>query len=79
MTEGWDNDAYKTITILEEPTDPTFITWLKANATKVGDTPDEGYYLEDNEFGGQTLYITDPNAVLTLVDNEFGGQTAIIN
>ena len=40
---------------------------------------DLGYYTEPNEFGGETLYITDPNTVLTLVDNEFGGQTAIIN
>ena len=40
---------------------------------------DLGFYIEPNEFGGETLYITDPNAVLTLEDNEFGGQTAIIN
>ena len=44
-----------------------------------GGISDSGYYIEDNELGGQTLYITDVNAVLTLVDNEFGGQTAMIN
>lgn len=31
---GWDEEYLKTITILEEPTDAEFITWLKANATK---------------------------------------------
>ncbi len=31
---AWNNANYQTITILEEPTDETFITWLKANATK---------------------------------------------
>ena len=32
---GWENESYRTITITEQPTDPEFITWLKANATKV--------------------------------------------
>ena len=36
LTGGWDSTSYKNITILEEPTDAEFITWLKANATKVG-------------------------------------------
>lgn len=31
---GWLDDLYRTIEILEEPTDAEFITWLKANATK---------------------------------------------
>ena len=31
---GWNNECWKTITILTEPTDQTFISWLKANATK---------------------------------------------
>lgn len=30
----WEDEAYRTITINEEPTDEEFITWLKANATK---------------------------------------------
>ena len=33
-SNGWANEAYKTITITEEPTDAEFIAWLKANATK---------------------------------------------
>lgn len=35
-TVGWfgDMQAYKTITIIDEPTDATFIAWLKANATR---------------------------------------------
>lgn len=70
LPKGWQSESYKTITILEEPTDPTFITWLKANATKVGDTP---------EVSGKTLDITDENATLVSEDNEFGGQTAVIN
>lgn len=32
---GWLHQDYKTITITEAPTDPTFIAWLKANATKL--------------------------------------------
>lgn len=35
ITHGWSNEAYKTITILEEPTDAEFIAWLTENATKV--------------------------------------------
>lgn len=31
---GWSEEKYKTIKILTEPTDQTFIAWLKANATK---------------------------------------------
>lgn len=30
----WEDEAYRTIIINEEPTDEEFITWLKANATK---------------------------------------------
>lgn len=30
----WEDEAYRTIIINEEPTDKEFITWLKANATK---------------------------------------------
>lgn len=38
----WINSMSKTITITEQPSDPEFIAWLKANATKVGNyTPDE--------------------------------------
>lgn len=33
---GFYTDSWKTITITSEPTDTTFITWLKANATKQG-------------------------------------------
>lgn len=32
----WEDDFFKTITINEEPTDETFKSWLKANATKQG-------------------------------------------
>ena len=32
--DGWRNEVYRIITITEEPTDPEFITWLKANAVK---------------------------------------------
>lgn len=32
----WENEAYRTIEILEEPTDEVFISWLKENATKQG-------------------------------------------
>lgn len=32
---GWETQAYKTISIIEAPTDPEFITWLNAHATKV--------------------------------------------
>ena len=35
---GWQYEEYKVITILEEPTDEAFITWLKANAIKQGGT-----------------------------------------
>lgn len=31
---SWRNEAYRTVTISEEPTDEEFVTWLKANATK---------------------------------------------
>ena len=34
ISHGWQNGIYKTIEILEEPTDETFITWLRANASK---------------------------------------------
>lgn len=54
------------------------VSTLENTLSSLGST-DLGYYIEDNESGGQTLYITDPNSVLTLIDNEFGGQTAIIN
>lgn len=33
---GWREETYRTIEILEEPTDEVFISWLKANATKQG-------------------------------------------
>lgn len=36
---SWRNEAYRTITISEEPTDEEFIVWLKANATKQGESP----------------------------------------
>lgn len=32
-TVGWQKEEYKTIEILEMPTDETFLAWLKANAT----------------------------------------------
>jgi hypothetical protein len=35
---SWTSSAYKTINITTEPTDSTFIEWLKANATKQGAT-----------------------------------------
>jgi hypothetical protein len=34
MPKGWVDETNKTITITKAPTDETFITWLKANATK---------------------------------------------
>jgi hypothetical protein len=40
---------------------------------------DSGYYIEDNEAGGQTFNITDVNAILSNLNNEFGGQTATVN
>lgn len=39
---GWYDQAYRTINITSEPTDSTFIAWLKANATKQGDTNEDG-------------------------------------
>lgn len=38
IAHGWTGEAYKTITITEAPTDETFITWLKNNATKQSGT-----------------------------------------
>lgn len=40
ITHGWSDEAYKTITVTEEPTDPNAIAWLGANtdAPKI-DTP----------------------------------------
>lgn len=43
------------------------------------DSDESGFYVEDNEAGGQTAYIIDVNALLSSEDNEFGGQTAVIN
>ena len=40
---------------------------------------DLGFYIEDNEAGGQTIYVIDVNATLSFEDNEAGGNTAIIN
>lgn len=35
MNSGsWSNDAFRTITLTEEPTDAAFIAWLEANATQ---------------------------------------------
>lgn len=38
---SWSYEKFKTITIDEDPTDETFIAWLKANATKVSETESE--------------------------------------
>ena len=35
---GWSDERYKTIEILEDPTDEAFIAWLKNNATKQSET-----------------------------------------
>lgn len=40
---------------------------------------DADYYTKDNEFGGQTVCISDENTTLTNEENEFGGQSAVIN
>lgn len=40
---------------------------------------DSTYYTQDNEFGGQTMCISDEDATLTNEENEFGGQSAVIN
>lgn len=32
--DGWTKETFKTITIIDEPTDATFINWLRDNATK---------------------------------------------
>lgn len=34
LLQGWSDERYKTITIDEDPTDDTFIAWLKENATR---------------------------------------------
>lgn len=36
ITHGWSNDAYKTITITKEPSDPSIAAWIKENAEMVG-------------------------------------------
>lgn len=57
---GWDEEYLKTITILEEPESAEFITWLKANATKVGgSTPTE----ERLEGDGAEYYTLAPTAL----------------
>ena len=35
MSSGWSNQAYRTITIHEEITDETLLTWLQENATLI--------------------------------------------
>ena len=32
-TGSWTDEMYRTITIIEEPTDTAFVAWLEANAT----------------------------------------------
>ena len=51
--EGWFNETYREILIGEEPTDSEFITWLKANAVRVGGYP-WGYwkFKDEVEFEG---------------------------
>lgn len=34
-SSGWETEEFRTIEILEEPTDKDFIAWLKANATMI--------------------------------------------
>jgi hypothetical protein len=40
---------------------------------------DANYYTKDNEFGGQTVCVSDEDTTLTNEENEFGGQAAVIN
>ena len=60
--DGWENSAYKTITIVSEPTDETFIAWLKANATKQTvvepEAPEEP---TEDELAGTWLFNSSPN------------------
>ena len=71
LTPGWSDEAYKTITFTEEPTDEAFLTWLKANATKQGgsdnscglppcDSTNEGQFLR--VVNGVATWATIPNA-----------------
>jgi hypothetical protein len=58
MPKGWSNERYKTIEITEEPTDETFITWLKANATKQV-VVDNGVYYKFQLSDGKTWTFND--------------------
>ena len=48
--DGWSSDEYRTITITSEPTDSTFIAWLKANATKQGATSLISFTIDGTEY-----------------------------
>lgn len=36
ISHMWLDEAFKTVTIIREPSDPLMVTWIKANAEKVG-------------------------------------------
>lgn len=57
VSNTWNNEQYKTIVILNEPTDETFITWLQANATKQETKVLKRLYLGDvvKSFGTKQL------------------------
>lgn len=52
----WENEAYKTIELITEPTDEAFIAWIKANARRqFGTTAERLAYIAEHE---QTVYDT---------------------
>ncbi len=64
---GWGNDAYKTITITEMPTDETFIAWLNENAKVVGDWEEYAETTANSENSETWVF----NSELTQIDKPF--------
>lgn len=62
---GWQHDCYRTINILETPTDAEFITWLKANA------------IQQTAGGGASAYTV--TSVDELPSNAVDGSMAIVS
>lgn len=81
---GWNGDNYKTIEILEAPTDETFITWLKNNATKQSGTIlerlnnlDAALDSKVSTFTVETDPMTTMRDIITTIEREGGDITAL--
>lgn len=70
-SDTWYDETYRTIVITSEPTDATFLTWLKANATKQGATSPISFTLSISGGGSYEQQAEEGMTIGEWVDSEY--------